>query len=94
MKKRQDTEAPGAATNTDVLLKVHQDLVNILLNVLLMQHEDATPCVSQPDCFHLKPVSASTCHPRAVTAHAQSGVSSITTHHSTALTPWSMANSS
>lgn len=36
MKKRQDTEVPGVATNTDVLLKVHQDLANVLLNVLLM----------------------------------------------------------
>lgn len=26
MKQTQDTEVPGAATNTDVLLKVHQDL--------------------------------------------------------------------
>lgn len=26
MKQRQDTEVSGAATNTDVLLKVHQDL--------------------------------------------------------------------
>lgn len=36
MKKRQDTEVPGVATNTDVLLKVHQDLAKVLLNVLLM----------------------------------------------------------
>lgn len=26
MKQRQDTEVPAATTNTDVLLKVHQDL--------------------------------------------------------------------
>lgn len=36
MKKRQDTEVPGVATNNDVLLKVHQDLAKVLLNVLLM----------------------------------------------------------
>lgn len=96
MKQRQDIEVPGAATNTVVLLKVHQDLAKYRLECsfggnmrmpLLVFHSQTV--------FILKPLSVNTCHPiTKVIACAQSDVSSTTTHHSTTLTPWSMANSS
>lgn len=65
MKKRQGTEVPGAATNTDVLLKVHQDLAKDKLECssdgnmrkpLLVFHSQTV--------FIPKPQSANTCPPK------------------------------
>lgn len=95
---RDETKTRHRSTrcsNTDVLLKVHQDLAKDRLECsfdgnmrmpLLVFHSQTV--------FILKPVSADICYPRAVIAQTQSDVSSTTTHHSTTLAPWSMANSS
>lgn len=89
MKQRQDTEVPGAATNTDVLLKVYQDLAKDRLESSFEDNMRMPLLVFHSQTVYiLKLVSANTCHPRAVIAQsAHSDVSSITTHHSTTLTP-------
>ena len=79
MKKRQDTAVLGAATNTDVLLKLPQDLAkdrfdclfdgNMSMPLLLVLNSQTV--------FILKPVFANTCHRRAVIAHTQRDVSSV-----------------